>query len=166
VPATPHAVFWLPMAHTSAPMQHPAQFAGPQLGAGAHTPALHASLAPQPLQTSPPLPQAAGVVATTQLLPTQQPGQFPALQVTGVWHERSLGWPCGAQMRPVAVQLAQAFPCRPHALESLPATHVVPLQQPPQFAGPHVGVPWQAPPPLPPGEGRHAWPMAAQLAQA
>lgn len=84
-------MFWLPTAQTSAPMQHPAQFAGPQFGAGTQTPALHASFAPQPLQTSPPLPHAAGVVATTQLLPTQQPGQLPALHVTGVWHVRSFG---------------------------------------------------------------------------
>jgi hypothetical protein len=84
MPARPHAVFWLPTAQTSAPMQQPGQFAGPQFGAGTHTPLVQASFIKQPLQTWPPLPQAAGVVATTQLLPTQQPGQLPALQVAGV----------------------------------------------------------------------------------
>ena len=63
--------------------QPAAQLAALQPTAGVQTPALHVSLTWQPLQTSPPLPQAAGVVATTQLLPTQQPGQFAALHVTG-----------------------------------------------------------------------------------
>jgi hypothetical protein len=67
------------------PTQQPAaQFAALQPATGVQTPALHVSLAAHPLQTSPPLPQAAGVVATTQLLPTQQPGQFAALHVMGV----------------------------------------------------------------------------------
>src|SRR4051812_24146730 len=124
MPARPHAVFWLPTAQTSAPMQQPGQFAGPQLGAGTQMPFVHASFMPQPLQTSPPLPHAAGVVATTQLLPTQQPGQFAALHVTGVWHVRSLGWPIATHTLPVAWQFAHASPCLPHAVESLPATHV------------------------------------------
>jgi len=154
-PPAPHAVFWLPTAQTL-PMQQPAQFAGPQAGAGVQMPALQVSFAPQPLHTSPPLPHAAGVVATTQLLPTQQPGQFAGPQVTGVWQVRS-----PAQMRPVVVQLVHAAPWRPHAVASLPVTHVVPWQQPPQFWGPHVGVPWQVPPP--PGKDRHVWPDAVQL---
>ncbi len=103
-PPTPHAVGWLPTAHTS-PMQQPAQFAALQPTVGVQTPALQVSLMLQPLQTSPPLPHAAGVVATTQLLPTQQPGQFAGPQVTGVWHVRST-----AQTWPVAEQLLHAWP--------------------------------------------------------
>jgi hypothetical protein len=80
-PAIPQAVFWLPTAQMSAPMQQPAQLPGPQFAWGVHTPAVHDSFTAQPLQTSPPLPHAAGVVATTQLLPTQQPGQLAALHV-------------------------------------------------------------------------------------
>ena len=84
VPAAPQAVFWLPTAQTSLPMQQPGQFAGPQLGAGTQTPELQLSFAPQPLQTSPPLPHATGVVATTHALPTQQPGQLAGPHSTGV----------------------------------------------------------------------------------
>jgi hypothetical protein len=148
----------------SAPRQHPAQLPGPQFGAGTQTPDVQASLPPQALQTSPPFPHAAGVVATTQLLPTQQPGQVAALHVAGTWHVRSLGCPWGTQVRPLAVQLAHAEPCLPHAVESLPATQMLPLQQPPQFAGLHDGVPWHAPPP--PGASAHVWPVEAQLVQA
>lgn len=90
-PATPHAVFWLPTAQMSAPMQQPLQLPGPQFACGVHTPPVHASLRAQPLQTWPPFPHAAGVVATTQLLPTQHPGQLPALHVATVWQVRSLG---------------------------------------------------------------------------
>ena len=90
-PVMPQAVFWLPTAQTSAPLQQPAQLAGQQPGCGVHTPAVQASLGAQLWQTAPPFPHAAGVVATTQLLPTQHPGQLAALQVTGVWQVRSLG---------------------------------------------------------------------------
>jgi hypothetical protein len=65
---------------------------------------------------------------------------------------------------PAAVQLAHAEPCLPHAVESLPVTQVVPSQQPPQFCGPHVGVPWQRPPPPP--VGVQTWPFAAQFVHA
>jgi hypothetical protein len=129
----PQAVSWLPAAQML-PTQHPAaQFAALQPAAGVHTPLVHVSFIAQPLQTSPPFPHAAGVVATTQLLPTQQPGQFAALQVTGVWHVRSFGCPCGTHVFPVAAQFEQASPCLPQATESVPATHVAPLQHPPQF---------------------------------
>jgi hypothetical protein len=84
-------------------MQHPAQFAALQPTVGVQVPALHVSLTPQPLQTSPPLPHAAGVVATTHWLPTQHPGQFAGPQVTGVSHVRP-----APQTWPVAVQFAHA----------------------------------------------------------
>jgi hypothetical protein len=127
------------------------------------TPNEQVSFAPQPLQISPPFPHAAGVVATTQLLPTQQPGQLAALQVTGTWHVRSSGCPVGTHVRPVAVQFEHACPCLPHAFESLPVTHVLPSQQPPQLPGPHTGVPSHRPPP--PGVEVHVWAVSAQLVQ-
>jgi hypothetical protein len=80
-------------------------------------------------------------VATTQLLPTQHPGQLPALHVTGVWQVRSFGWPGGIHVLPVAAQFVHCPPCLPQATESVPVTHVVPSQHPPQFFGPHVGMP-------------------------
>ena len=42
-PVTPHAVFWLPTAQMSAPMQQPPQLAGLQPGCGVHTPEEHVS---------------------------------------------------------------------------------------------------------------------------
>ena len=116
MPARPHAVSWLPVAQMSAPMQQPAQLAGLQLGAGVQMPLLQVSFGGQLLQTSPLLPQAAGVVATTQLLPTQQPGQFPALHVGWSWHVRSFGCPCGMHVLPMTAQLEHACPCLPHAV--------------------------------------------------
>jgi len=151
-------VFWLPVAQTL-PMQQPAQLPGPQFGGGVQTPALHDSFGPHATHALPPAPQAAGVVATTQLLPTQQPGHVAALHVTGVWHVRS-----PPQTRPVDVQFVHAWPCLPHAVASLPTTHVLPWQQPPQLAGLHVGVPMQTPPP--PGMSSQVWPAAEQLVHA
>ena len=144
-------------------MQQPAQFAGPQVGTGAQSPASHASLAPQPLQTSPPLPHATRVVVITQLLPAQQPGQLLGPHSTVAWQVRSLDCPWGTQTRARALQSAHAWPCLPHAMESLPATQVVPSQQPPQFWGPQVGVPSQRPP-APFGDGAQVRPVCVQLA--
>ena len=101
---TPQAVFWLPTAQMSAPMQQPAQFAGLQPGCGVHTPAVQVSFGLQLKQAAPPLPHSAGVVATTQLLPTQQPGQVAALHVTGVWQVPAFGWPGWMQVLPVAAR--------------------------------------------------------------
>ena len=77
---------------------------------------------------------------------------------------RSFGSPGPTHVFPVAVQLVHAPPCLPQAIESLPATQVFPLQQPPQFCGPHVGVPWHEPPPL--GLNAQTCPIAVQLWQA
>ena len=104
-------------------------------------PAVQLSFTAQGLQTWPPLPHSAAVGAMMQLLPTQQPPQFAALQSAGVWQVRSFGCPCGTHAFPVTVQFEHAAPCLPHAAESLPATHSVPSQHPPQFAGLQVGVP-------------------------
>jgi hypothetical protein len=148
----------------SAPTQQPAQLPGPQFAWGVQMPLLHDSFIAHALQAWPPFPHAAGVVAITQSLPTQQPAQLPALHVTGVWHVRSFGWPCGMHCLPVAAQFVHAWPCLPHAVASLPMTHFVPSQQPPQFCGPHVGVPSQRPPP--PGFERQIWAMIVQLSHA
>ncbi len=80
------------------PTQQPAQVAGEHAAAGWQTPALHDSFALQAAHTAPPLPHAAGVPESTHWFPTQQPGQVAALQVTGVWHVRSFGWPTAAQV--------------------------------------------------------------------
>ena len=164
-PVKPHAVFWLPTAQMSAPMQQPAQFAGLQPACGVQTPALHVSFAAQLWQAAPPLPHSAGVVATTQASPTQQPGHVAALQVTGALHVPALGWPGGMHVLPVAPQLVHCAPWVPHALASVPVTQTVPLQQPPQFSGPHFGVPWHCPPALS-GNGVQLSPMSLQLTQA
>jgi hypothetical protein len=162
-PPAPHAVSWAPVAQMS-PMQQPAQLAALQPTTGVHTPASHVSFRPHAVHALPPEPHAPGLVAMTHVLPEQQPGQFFGPHVTGVWQVRSFGWPRGAQTLPVAAQSAQAWPPFPQAVASPPVTHVVPSQQPPQFAGPHVGVPWQAPPP--PGTGSHFCPRAWQLSHA
>jgi hypothetical protein len=162
VPAMPHAVFWLPIAQTSAPMQQPAQLAGLQFGCGTHWPLLHVSFALQTKHPSPALPHAPGVVATTQSLPAQQPGQLSGPHVTGVWHVPSFGWPGATHVWPVAVQSPHAWPPIPHAVESTPATQVVPLQHPVQLSGPHLGVPTHAPPERP-GVLEHVSPMSSQL---
>jgi len=158
-PETPHAVFWLPTAQTSVPTQHPSQLAGPQLGAGTQIPPLQASLTPHAMHTAPFRPQAPGLVARTQALPTQQPGQVAGPHVTGVWQVRS-----APQTRLVALQFVQAWPSRPHAVASLPGTHVVPKQHPLQLPALQLGVPWQTPPP--PGMLRQVCPEFRQLVHA
>ena len=86
------------------------------------------------------------------MLPEQQPAQLPGPHSGAAWQVRSFGSPWATHCRPVAVQFVHACPCLPQAIESLPATQTLPLQQPPQFAGLQVGVPWHWPP-APLGEG-------------
>ena len=147
-PVNPHAVFWLPTAQMSAPMQQPAQLAGLQPACGVQTPAVHVSFIPQGWHAAPPLPHSAGVVATTHALPTQQPGQFAALHVGGAWHVPAFGWPGGMHVFPVAPQFVHCAPLVPHATVSAPLTQTLPLQQPAQLSGPHFGMPWHCPPAL------------------
>lgn len=128
------------------PTQQPAHVTLSHVPDGTHTPLVHVSFTPQATQATPLLPHAVGVAGLMQLVPEQQPfGQLPGLQV-GVWHVRSFGSPSGAQVFPVAEQSAQAWPPLPQATLSAPMTHVLPWQHPPQFAGPHVGVPVHCPP--------------------
>jgi hypothetical protein len=130
---------------------------------GTHAPPTQLSPGAHGEHALPPIPHAAVVLPPTQVLPTQQPAQLPGPHVTGGWHVRSFGWPVGTQMSPIEMQFLQAAPALPHAMLSAPPLHTVPLQQPPQFAGPHVGLPWQVPPPI--LEGTHFCPLAAQLLQ-
>jgi hypothetical protein len=87
------------------PMQHPGQFAALHCAAATHAPLLHVSFAPHALHAAPPPPHAWGVVAITQLLPTQQPAQFAAEHVVGCWQVRS-----APQRRPVPAQFWQLPP--------------------------------------------------------
>lgn len=139
------------------------QFAGLHVVEGVHTPALQVSFAPHGLHAAPFVPHAAGVVFVTHTLPAQQPfAQFAGPHVGGGWHVRSLGCPSGTQTRPWPVQFWHAKPPLPHAVLSVPATQVVPTQQPPpQVSGPQFGVPSQRPPA--PGSAVHVWPVLAQL---
>lgn len=73
---------------------------------------------------------------------------------------RSPGCPSGTQ-NSFAPHDEQTLPPLPQAVESLPATHCpAAVQQPPQFCGPHDGVPSHLPPP--PVWPLQTWP-AAQL---
>jgi len=139
-PPVPHAVSCVPIAQMF-PTQHPGQFPGLHAPFGTHALPEHVSFGAHALQAAPPLPQAAFVSFVMQVLPTQHPAQLPGPHVTCGWQVRSFGWPFGTQMSPIAEQFLQAAPLFPHALLSPPPVHVVPLQQPPQFAGPHVGLP-------------------------
>lgn len=46
----------------------------------------------------------------------------------------------------VPLQAVHRFPPEPHFMADCVCTHIVPSQQPPQFAGPHVVAVTQAPP--------------------
>ena len=162
-PPLPHDVSCVPAAQTSPTQQPPGHVAALQPAGGMQTPALQLSFAPHTVHAAPPLPHSARVVAITQALPAQQPAQFAGLHAGGAWHVRAFACPSGSQILPVALQFAHAAPFVPHALASVPTTHVVPLQQPAQLPGPHAAVPWHCPP-VP--DGPQAWPVAVQLTHA
>jgi hypothetical protein len=129
------------------PMQQPAQLAALHPGAAWHEPAAHVSPELHALHAWPAWPQAAGVVEITQLLPWQQPAQFWGPQAGGVWHVRSFGCPGATQVCPFAEQFEHVAPFLPHAVESLPTTHVpFGRQQPEQLSGPQAVVPAHVPP--------------------
>lgn len=164
-PPTPQKPFWVPAAQMF-PTQQPAvpptpQFAGLHVVEGVHTPAVHVSFGLHAWHCAPFFPHAAGVGFATHWLPTQQPAQL-ASQDGGIWHVRSFGCPSGTQTRPCPAQFEHAKPPLPHAVSSVPTTHVVPTQQPPpHVSGPQVGVPSHRPPA--PGSAVHVCPVLVQL---
>jgi hypothetical protein len=89
-----------------------------------------------------------------QTLPTQHPGQFCGPHVVCPKHEPLM------HDSPNDWQLLHCWPPKPHAKESVPGTHTLPWQQPPQFCGPQ-NVPmhcwnWHVAPKF--RQSRHCWP--------
>jgi hypothetical protein len=163
IPPTPQAVSCVPTAQML-PTQQPRQLPGLQRAAGWQTPGgTQVSFTLHGLHIAPPVPHSAVVGFAMHVLPRQQPLQFAGPHVIAGWHVRSFGWPLGTQTSPIALQLAHGCPPLPHAVLSVPPAHVWPTQQPPQFAGPQLAVPWQTPPPPP--AGLHVWPRSAQSSQ-
>jgi hypothetical protein len=139
-PPKPHAVDDDPPTHVL-PMQHPPQFCGPHVGCSVH--AWFEQTSPEPAQfrhCAPPKPHAFDDVPTWHELPKQHPGQLLGPHVAWPWHAPL------THVSPNARQSWHVAPPKPHVDGVLPLRHVLPMQHPPQFCGPHVVCAVQKPP--------------------
>jgi hypothetical protein len=137
-PDVPHAFAAVPVRHRPLPSQQPKQLtplhavvvqSPPEVvGNGTHC----SPVAAHVTHASPALPHADGEVPVTHPAALQQPAHVVALQPGASQRPPPNG--SMAHDCPLAVQFAQVVPAVPHAVSSVPGTHVPPWQHPLQSA--------------------------------